>query len=116
MGNPLKLKSIAVLFNPLKLLSKRGRDGKLLKDYISRQLWDKICCFVKKGGEVTYRNKKGESLLHVVLRDPSVPVDVVRVLIHPDLINSFCAQGFTPLHVAATTHNTLHVIHGVALL
>ena len=90
-------------------LSNEERDGELLVEAAGHRWWDTISCLVKGGINVTYRTRVGASALHIALMDDNVPVDVVRMLIHPDLINSFCGKGETPLHVAANAHNT-HVI------
>ena len=79
--------------------------GRQLLRHAAWRRWDDIRFCVKKGADVTYRDSQGNSALHLALENPNVPVDVISILIHPDLINSIGGRRLTPLHIAAYGQN-----------
>ena len=66
--------------------------------------WEAVRGLVRNGADISYKNNNGESALHIALLDRDVPLEVIRLLIHPAIINSFTRNGLTPLHIAARSH------------
>ena len=71
--------------------------------------WEQVRNTIKKEADIRFTNKKGESALHAALWTRHVPVDVIHLLIHPNIINSFDRSGFTPLIIAAMNQERIPI-------
>ena len=76
-------------------------DGPLIL-HASMEEWEEVRNHVKNGADVAHTTKKRESALHVALQTRNVPLDVLRLLIHPKIINIITTYGESPLYIAAT--------------
>ena len=75
-------------------------ETKALINLARKQRWEEVRNAVKNGADVCFTNKKGESALHTALWFEDVPLDVISMLIHPNIINT-TKCGLSPLHIAA---------------
>ena len=86
--------------------SETGGEGKKLMNYVRKRWWEEVRNAVKNGADVTFTNKRGESALLVALWCKEVPLDVIRLLIHPKIINRLTTDMTdSPLYIACLMHS-----------
>ena len=84
----------------------RDRDSELDRNEVEliiparNKRWQLVRDAVKNGADVSYVNKHGDSALHTALWCKEVPLDVIRLLIHPKIINSPTVDVKSPLFIA----------------